>query len=93
MKYTIKQGSIAAMIHVVDDNGKVTDCIYMSENKQPEAYSAGNCSGYGIEAWEVLPLEVRAHINRQFGAVFALPVNRRDDFVKNCVDTIVEVKA
>ena len=92
MKYTIKQGSIAAMIHVIDEAGNTTDCIYMSENKQPEAYPAGNCAGYGAGAWEALPLSVRAHVNRQFGTVFALPVNRREDFVVNCVDTTLEAE-
>jgi hypothetical protein len=91
MKYTIKQGSIAAMIHVIDEAGNVTDCIYMSENKQPEAYPSGNYGGNGVAAWEALPLAVRAHVNRQFGAVFALPINRRHDFVEHCVDTILEI--
>jgi len=91
MKYTIKQGRIAAMIHIIDEDGNMTDCIYMSENRQPEAYKEGGCDAEGIVAWEALPLEVRAHVNRQFGTVFALPVNRREDFVVNCVDTTLEV--
>ena len=90
MKYTIKQGSIAAMIHVTDETGRVTDCIYMSENKQPEAYPQGNCGGEGVFAWGALPLSVRAHVNRQFADVFSLPVDRREDFVVNCVNTILE---
>jgi len=90
MKYTIKQGSIAAIIHVIDEAGNTTDCIYMSENKQPEAYLEGNCGGTGIVAWEALPVAVRAHVNRQFGTVFAIPINRRQDFIENCVDTVLE---
>jgi len=90
MKYTIKQGNIAAMIHVIDEAGNVTDCIYISENKQTEAYPSGNCGGNGVAAWEALPLAVRAHVNRQFGAVFALPINRWNDFVVHCVDTVLE---
>jgi hypothetical protein len=90
MKYTIKHGSIAGIIHVTDTDGNLTDCIYMSENKQPEAYLNHNMRGEGVEAWEALPLSVRAFVNRQFGTVFALPVMSREDFVVNCIDTLLE---
>jgi hypothetical protein len=90
MQYTIKHGNIAGIIHVTDTEGNLTDCIYMSENRQPEAYLNHNMRGEGVEAWEALPLSVRAFVNRQFGAVFSLPVMSREDFVVNCVDSIVE---
>lgn len=90
MIYRIKQSNIASLIQVIDNSGKVTDCIFMSENKQPEAYPEGNCAGNGVSAWEALPLSVRAAVNRQFGLIFALPINSRQQFVESCADTILE---
>lgn len=90
MKYIIRQSSIASLIHVIDETGNQTDCFFMAENKQPEAYPDGNMRGDGVDAWEALPLEVRANVNRQFGALFSLPVSRRNEFVENCVDYVVD---
>ena len=92
MLYTIKQSSIASLIQIIDENGKTTDCIFMSEGKQPQAYLEGNCGGQGVEAWEELPLSVRAFVNRQFATVFNLPLSSRGDFVDNCVPTVMEAK-
>lgn len=91
MKYTIKQSSIASLIYVIDETGNQTDCFFMAENKQPEAYPSDNLSGNGVAAWESLPLEVRTNVNRQFGVVFSLPVGSRNEFVNNCVDYAIEI--
>lgn len=90
MLYTIKQSSIASIIVVTDDSGNTTDCIYMAENKQPEAYKNNSMAGNGVAAWDDLPLTVKAFVNRQFSTVFALPVADRQDFVKSCVPTVLE---
>lgn len=90
MFYTIKQGRIAAVITVTDESGNETDCIYMADNKQPEAYLNHNMRGKGVEAWEALPITVRSFVNRQFATVFALPHASREDFVLSCQPTILE---
>lgn len=90
MLYRIKQSNIASLIQVIDDSGRVTDCIFMSEGKQPEAYPEGNCAGNGVAAWEALPITVRAAVNRQFALIFDLPIKSRQDFIDNCVDTVLE---
>jgi hypothetical protein len=90
MLYTIKQSSIASLIQVIDESGKITDCIFIAEGKQPEAYHDGHCGGEGVEAWEELPLSVRAFVNRQFATVFNLPLSSRGVFVDNCVPTVME---
>jgi hypothetical protein len=92
MQYTIKHGNIASIIHVTDTDGNLTDCIYMSKNRQPEAYLNHNMRGEGVEAWEALPLSVRAFVNRQFGTIFALPYGMREQFIKDSVPFTVEVE-
>lgn len=93
MMYTIKQSNIASIIVVTDDSGNTTDCIYMAENKQPEAYKNNSMAGNGVAAWEELPIPVQSFVNRQFAIVFALPIEHRQDFIKDCKLTVLEAFA
>ena len=74
MKYTIKHGSIAAVQHVTLPNGKT---ITLTDSKEDPNVG-------------ILPLEVQAAVNRQFGIIFSLPVSAREDFIQNSVPFEVE---
>jgi len=87
MAYTIKHGRIAAIQYITTPEGEGLSAIYTSEGKQPEAYPEGNMSR---DIWDTLPLPVRAAINRQFGIVFSLPYNSREDFVMSSQPFTVE---
>jgi hypothetical protein len=87
MNYTIKHGRIAAVQYITTPEGESLSAIYTSEEKPPEAYPDGNMSR---DIWNALPLPVRAAINRQFGIVFSLPYNSREDFVMSSQPFIVE---
>lgn len=71
MKYTISHGSIAAIQYVTTPDGARVTVVGETDEHQPE--------------FEALPLAVRAAVNRQFGAVFSLPVSQRENFVKNSI--------
>ena len=85
MIYEIKPSNVASMLYVTTPEGFVVCCF---DNN--EAYHEGNMSGDGKLWWESLPLEVRAAVNKQFGIVFSLPYNQRDDFLKSSVPFLVE---
>ena len=75
MKYTIKHGSIAAIQFVTMPNGKK---IAISDSKDERNL-------------RYLPLEVKEIINRQFGAVFSLPYDRREEFIQNSIPFEIDV--
>ena len=63
---------------------KRSNFIYMSDEKLPEK----GC-GYPVK-WEDLPLKVQAEINKHFGIVFSLPIEKRDGYLKQLVAWEVE---
>ena len=75
--YTITHGSIAAVQYVDKPDGTRVTVVGMTSELQPE--------------FEALPLAVRAAVNRQFGDVFSLPYNKREDFCKNSVPFVISV--
>ena len=75
MKYTIKHGSIAAVQFVTMPNGKQ---ITVSDSKEEPNL-------------RVLPLQVIAAINRQFGIVFSLPYDSREEFIQNSIPFEIDV--
>lgn len=75
MKYTIKHGSIAACQYVTLPNGKT---ISISDSPEEENLL-------------LLPLEVKAALNRQFGIVLSLPYGMRQAFIDNSIPFDVEV--
>jgi hypothetical protein len=79
--YRIRPGNIPAVVYV-DIHGQDEQCfIYTAPDKQPEPDPIGAQAG---RLYELLPMEVRAQINRHFGNAFALPVERRGVFMKMC---------
>lgn len=89
MKYTIKPG-IAALVDVHCDEfperfgERKQSYIFMAEGKPVE-------KGVGdTVAFSELPIPVQAQINRHFGTVFALPVERRAEYLRNCIPWEVE---
>jgi len=89
-KYIIKHGSIAAIQYIKTDGQKDIHAIYQSENKLPEAYPVGDMSK---NIWDILPLEVQAVVNRQFGIIFSLPYASRQAFIDDSIPFEVEVSA
>lgn len=75
-KYTIEHGSIASVQYVIDEAGSRVTVVGETSEKQPE--------------FDRLPLEVRAAVNRQFGLVFSLPVDRRQAFIDASTPFTVE---
>jgi hypothetical protein len=75
MKYKIKHGSIAAVQFVTMPNGKE---ITVSDSKEEPNL-------------RFLPLQVIAAINRQFGIVFSLPYNSREEFIQNSIPFEIDV--
>jgi hypothetical protein len=88
-KYTITHGSIAAIQYIKTDGQRDIHAIYQSENKLPEAYLVGDMSK---DIWDILPLEVQSFVNRQFGIIFILPYESRQDFIDNSIPFEIEVK-
>lgn len=80
MKYTIKHGSIASIQHIKTPDDQNLSAIYLGQTRLPEVYIDGDMSQ---DIWETLPLSVKASINRQFGAVFSLPYDSREGFIKS----------
>lgn len=92
MRYTLKPGSIACMLHITPEGGAEQNCIFAAEGKQPRIFINGRQDNDAQElaAFMALPLSVRAAANRHFGTVFALPVERRSNYLKSCVPWEVE---
>ncbi len=77
-KYTIKHGSIAAVQYVTLPDG---DKVIVTDARDGSERELPK-----------LPLEVQAAINRQFGAIFALPYDSRQGFIDNSISFEVEVR-
>jgi len=76
MNYTIKHGSIAALQIVTLPTG--------------EELSVTNAADGSEINLLLLPLEVRAAVNRQFGMIFSLPYAKRQSFIDSSIPFIVE---
>jgi hypothetical protein len=76
-KYTITHGSIAAVQYVTLPNNDKVTVTYALDGSERELPK--------------LPLEVQAAVNRQFGAIFALPYDSRQGFIDNSIPFDVEV--
>jgi hypothetical protein len=76
MKYTIRHGSIAALQYVTLPDGKT---ITVTDSKEPDREK------------DALPIPVLAAVNRQFGTIFALPLNQRQAFINNSIPFDVEI--
>jgi len=76
-KYTITHGSIAAVQYVTLPNNEKVIVTYALDGSERELPK--------------LPLEVQAAVNRQFGAIFALPYDSRQGFIDNSIPFEVEV--
>jgi hypothetical protein len=76
MKYIIKHGSIAACQVVVLPDGRE---VRVTNSNEPDRDK------------DSLPVEVLAHVNRQFDTVFSLPYAARQSFIDNSVPFEVEV--
>jgi len=90
MKYYISPGSIACVLHV--RIGKdIPECEYAynySESTGVEASPATQARYPFIS----LPLEIRAAINKYFGTIFALPIEKRQDFIDNFMPFSIEAE-
>jgi len=75
MIYKIEHGSIAAVQFVTMPNGKK---ITVSDSKDEPNL-------------RVLPLQVITAINRQFGIVFSLPYDNREEFIQNAIPFEIDV--
>jgi hypothetical protein len=78
-RYTITHGSIAAVQYVTLPNNDKVTVTYALDGSERELPK--------------LPLEVQAAVNRQFGAIFALPYDSRQAFIDNSIPFDVEVAA
>jgi hypothetical protein len=76
-KYIITHGSIAAVQYVTLPNNDKVTVTYALDGSERELPK--------------LPLEVQAAVNRQFGAIFALPYDSRQGFIDNSIPFDVEV--
>lgn len=92
--YTIRPSSTAALLYItcpdmsaVDEVDQPVAVVYMSSERQPEA----SPEGWRRSVWLQLPLEVRAQVNRHFGWMFSLPVERRQAAIDSCMPWCVEV--
>ena len=90
-RYTISFSNIAGIQNVQRPDGETLQCIYLSEDRQPEAFQPGSMRR-GQKNWEELPLSIRAAVNRNFGTVFALPVMQRENFVRNFQPQVIDVE-
>lgn len=75
MKYKIRHGSIAAVQFVTLPDGR--EIAISDANDEPNN--------------KLLPLEVRAAVNRQFGIVFSLPYASREKFISESIPFEIEV--
>jgi hypothetical protein len=75
--YTIRHGSIAAVQYVTLPDGKEVSVTDAKDGSE----------------WRLpkMPLEVQEAVNRQFGTIFALPYDMREQFIKDSVPFTVEV--
>jgi hypothetical protein len=87
--YTIKPGNIAAYCTVIGPDGIEWDYCYLSECKQPE----GTPRTERLMPFSELPHKVRAAVNRHFGTMFSLPIERREPYLKQCVPWEVTTEA
>jgi hypothetical protein len=82
MSYTLKPGHIASILYVTQEGGKTRDCIFIAENLAVMVWPN--------ETVEIFPTPVRAAINKHFGTMFSLPLERRGDYLKSLVPWVVE---
>ena len=87
--YLLTPGNIAAVLHVTAPDGKVTDCMYMGPENLTR--DSGIAQRVVIDVRDTplersgLPLKVRAAVNRHFGTIFALPVENRGAWLRECL--------
>jgi len=77
-KYTITHGSIASVQYVTLPDGQKVIVTYAQDGSEKELPK--------------LPIEVQAFVNRQFGIIFILPYESRQDFIDNSIPFEIEVK-
>jgi hypothetical protein len=77
MKYIIKHGSIAAVQLVTLPYGEIVSVTDAKDGSEL--------------ILPVLPLPVRAAINRQFGIIFSLPYESRQAFIDNSIPFEIDV--
>lgn len=80
MIYTIKPGNIAAVCNVIH-NDKETSFIYMADGKLPVTLTKHEKDE--TAAFLTMPMVVRAAVNKHFGTMFALPLERRGEYLKS----------
>lgn len=91
MRYEIKPG-IAAHVEVhceafpMNYGYRRSAFIFMAEGKLPEKGIADPVK------WGDLPMQVQAAINKHFGTVFALPVERRGEYLASFKDNPIVVE-
>lgn len=90
MQYVISHSTIAAALYVTDPEGNTKTCYYMAEDKPVQEGVAGS-EAMAQERFKRYPMEVQAAVNRQFGQVFSLPIERRANWVANQLPFVVEV--
>lgn len=81
MKYVIAHRTIAAAIEVTGPDGKEYLCYYMADGKPVQEGVSGSAES-AEKRFLALPLPVRRVVEYQFRQVFALPIERRGDWVK-----------
>jgi hypothetical protein len=77
-KYTITHGSIASVQYVTLPDGQKVIVTYAQDGSEKELPK--------------LPIQVQAFVNRQFGIIFILPYESRQDFIDNSIPFEIEVK-
>jgi hypothetical protein len=85
MKYTIKPGSIAAVQYVESEDNRRWTAVYLADGKQHEITDAA-----GRHA--TLPMPVLAAINRNFGMMFSVPVERRQALIDATVPQTIDTE-
>ena len=83
--YTIKPCNVAACCDVFSPDGKQTSFIFMAEGK-PIATIKDETG----KEFQAMPLVIRAAVNKHFGTVFALPIDRRGEYLKACIPFTVQ---
>jgi excinuclease UvrABC ATPase subunit len=86
MKYTIKPGSIAAVQYVESEDNRRWTAVYLAEGKQPEI------TGVSGSGKSTLPMPVLAAINRNFGMMFSVPVERRQALIDATVPQTIDTE-
>jgi hypothetical protein len=77
-KYTITHGSIASVQYVTLPDGQKVIVTDAQDGSETELPK--------------LPMEVQAYVNRQFGIVFYLPYESRQEFIDNSIPFEIKVK-